>query len=143
MSQFSLLIYQRFVSSLALEVKPIVQGQEGSNYWHFDNNFCRLNDHKKVIILEAIYPQTEKVQNQSQLTTMVKTKGKLLILAKPSADPSSPNSIRKCICSKHLGLSHQPRQYFLRASKVLKEMGGRMMTRIYLIWWWLTFRILQ
>ena len=48
-------------------------GQEDSNYWHFDNIFCRLNGYRKVIILEAIYQQSEKVQYQRQLTTTVKT----------------------------------------------------------------------
>ena len=73
MSQFSLFFYQHFLSSITLEVKPIVMGQEDSNYWHFDNIFCRSNDHKKAIILEAIYQQIEKVQNQSKLSTTVET----------------------------------------------------------------------
>ena len=64
MSQFSLFFYQHFLSSITLEVKPTVMGQEDSKCWHFDNIFCRFNDHKKVIILEAIYQQSEKVQYQ-------------------------------------------------------------------------------
>ena len=48
-------------------------GQEDSNYWQFDNIFCRLNGYRKGIILEAIYQQSEKVQYQRQLTTTVKT----------------------------------------------------------------------
>ena len=73
MSQFSLFFYQHFLSSITLEVKPIVLGQEDTSYWHFDNIFCRLNGYRKVIILEAIYQQSEKVQYQRQLTTTVKT----------------------------------------------------------------------
>ena len=65
--------YQQFLSSITLEVKPIVLGQEDTSYWHFDNIFCRLNGYRKVIILEAIYQQSEKVQYQRQLTTTVKT----------------------------------------------------------------------
>ena len=73
MSQQSLFFCQQFLSSITPEVKPIVLGQEDSSYWHFDNIFCRLNGYRKVIILEAIYQQSEKVQYQRQLTTTVKT----------------------------------------------------------------------
>ena len=73
MSQYSMFFYQQFLSSITLEVKPIVLGQEHSSYWHFDYIFCRLNGYRKVIILEAIYQQIEKVQNQSKLTTTVET----------------------------------------------------------------------
>ena len=73
MSQCLEFFYQHFLSSITLEVKPIVLGQEDTSYWHFDNIFCRLNGYRKVIILEAIYQQSEKVQYQRQLTTTVKT----------------------------------------------------------------------
>ena len=73
MSQYSMFFYQQFLSSITLEVKPIVLGQEDTSYWHFDNIFCRLNGYRKVIILEAIYQQSEKVQYQRKLTATVKT----------------------------------------------------------------------